>query len=232
MDYVQVGDDVPNGLDRIDQDALPLNKAYIYQETGRNVTVYVLDTGAAMDHKDFQGRVTCGFDPFLTNIDETPMDDDFFGILPPPPVCNDTFNHGTPIAAIIGGMISGVAKKTTLVSVKVIDSGGGTAASVLAGLEYVRLQKLGFPKKPMVVNMSLGSVYTKSVNQAVDRLVDSGVSVVVAAGNRFIDACLASPASAKRAITVGASTTTFRIFKNRDRRALYSNWGRCVDIFA
>lgn len=209
-----------------------MNKEYIYQESGRNVTVYVLDTGMAMDHSDFQGRATCGFDPLLTNIDETPLDDDFFDVLPPPPACNDTFNHGTPIAAIVGGMLSGVAKKTTLVSVKVIGSGGGTAASVLAGLEFVKLQKLAFPKKPMVVNMSLGSRYTKSINQAVDRLVDSGVSVVVAAGNRYSNACLTSPASAKRAITVGASTTTFRIFKNRDRRALYSNWGRCVDIFA
>jgi subtilisin family serine protease len=161
-----------------------------------------------------------------------PFDDDFFDIIPPTPLCNDTFNHGTPVAAIVGGMLSGVAKRATLVSVKVIGSGGGTASTVLAGLEYVRLQKIAFPGKPMIVNMSLGSIYSRSVNQAVDRLVDSGVTVVAAAGNRGINACLVSPASSKRAITVGASTTTFRVFKNRDRRAFYSNWGRCVDIIA
>ena len=94
------------------------------------------------------------------------------------------------------------------------------------------MQKKAFPAKPMIVNMSLGSIYSKSVNRAVDRLVESGVSVVTAAGNRGINACLVSPASSRRAITVGASTTTFRVFKNRDRRAFYSNWGRCVDIFA
>ena len=235
MDYVQVGNDVPNGLDRIDQVGLPLDDVYRYKELGRNVTVYVLDTGMAMDHVDFQGRATCGLDPFRINTNDDffePIDDDIFDNLPPTPYCNDTFNHGTPIAAIIGGMLSGVAKKATLVSVKVIGSGGGTASSVLAGLEYVRLQKLAFPAKPMIVNMSLGSIYSKSVNQAVDKLVDSGVSVVTAAGNRGINACLVSPASSRRAITVGASTTSFRVFDNRDRRAFFSNWGRCVDIFA
>lgn len=235
LDFVQLGSDLPNGLDRIDQVDLPLDDIYGYRELGKNVTVYVLDTGMEMDHIDFQGRASCGLDPFRINIDDDffePLDDDFFDIVPPTPFCNDTFNHGTPIAAIIGGKLSGVAKKATLVSVKVIGSGGGTASSVLAGLEYVRLQRLSFPGKPMVVNMSLGSIYSKSVNQAVDRLVESGVSVVTAAGNRGISACLISPASSRRAITVGASTTTFRVFKNRDRRAFFSNWGRCVDIFA
>ena len=235
MDFVQVGKDLPNGLDRIDQVDLPLDDVYGYRELGTNVTVYVLDTGMSMDHIDFQGRATCGLDPFRKYIKNEffePFDDDFFDSIPPTPYCNDTFNHGTPIAAIIGGKLSGVAKKTTLVSVKVIGSGGGTSSSVLAGLEYVRLQKKAFPAKPMIVNMSLGSIYSKSVNRAVDRLVESGVSVVTAAGNRGINACLVSPASSRRAITVGASTTTFRVFKNRDRRAFYSNWGRCVDIFA
>lgn len=229
LDFVQVGNEVPNGLDRIDQTDLPLDDVYSYSEVGRNVTVYVLDTGMSMDHIDFEGRATCGLDPSSQNIQN---DDDFFDILPPKPYCNDTFNHGTPVAAIIGGRLSGVAKKTNLVSVKVIGSGGGTASSVLAGLEYVRLQKIAYPTKPMIVNMSLGSRYTKSVNQAVDRLVDSGVTVVTAAGNRSINACMVSPASAKRAITVGASTTSFRVFDNRDRRAFFSNWGRCVDILA
>ena len=223
MDFVQVGSEVPNGLDRIDQVGLPLDDVYSYREFGRNVTVYVLDTGISMKHIDFAGRATCGLDAYREK---------FLGIIPPKPYCNDTFNHGTPVAAIIGGTLSGVAKKTNLVSIKVIGSGGGTASSVIAGLEYVRQQKRAFPNKAMIVNMSLGSIYTKSVNQAVDSLVDSGVAVVTAAGNRGINACLVSPASAKRAITVGASTTSFRVFENRDRRAFFSNWGRCVDIFA
>jgi subtilisin family serine protease len=235
VDYKQVGDDVPKGLDRIDQVGLPLDGAYVYSDSGKNVTVYILDTGIKLDHIDFQGRATCALDTFRKYIKNDffePFDDDFFDGIVPLPYCNDTANHGTHVAGIIGGILSGVAKKTNIVSVKVISKSGGTASSILAGLEYVRLQKLGFPSKPMVVNMSLGSLYSKSVNRAADRLVDAGVVVVAAAGNRGINACLVSPASSKRVITVGAATTTERLFENRDRRTLYSNWGRCVDIFA
>lgn len=45
------------------------------------------------------------------------------------------------------------------------------------------------------------------------------------AGNDNRDACSYSPAAAQGAITVGASTIG-------DERAYFSNYGKCVDIFA
>lgn len=45
------------------------------------------------------------------------------------------------------------------------------------------------------------------------------------AGNDNRDACAYSPAASKGAITVGASTLG-------DERAYFSNFGKCVDIFA
>ncbi|HTH04466.1 MAG TPA: hypothetical protein VL916_01300, partial [Ilumatobacteraceae bacterium] len=48
------------GLDRIDQQNLPLSSSYSYPSTGAGVTVYVLDSGVA-NHPDFGGRVTQGF---------------------------------------------------------------------------------------------------------------------------------------------------------------------------
>lgn len=47
----------------------------------------------------------------------------------------------------------------------------------------------------------------------------------VAAGNDNRDACDYSPAAAENAITVGASTLY-------DTRAYFSNYGKCVDVFA
>lgn len=47
----------------------------------------------------------------------------------------------------------------------------------------------------------------------------------VAAGNDNRDACKYSPAAAEQAITVGASNL-------RDERAYFSNYGKCVDVFA
>jgi len=51
------------------------------------------------------------------------------------------------------------------------------------------------------------------------------VIMVVAAGNSNDDACSASPASTPGAITVGATD-------QNDQRADFSNYGRCVDLFA
>lgn len=40
----EIQSDAPWALDRIDQDALPLNHEYTYSDTGSNVNVYVIDT--------------------------------------------------------------------------------------------------------------------------------------------------------------------------------------------
>ena len=50
--------------------------------------------------------------------------------------------------------------------------------------------------KPAVASMSLGSEFSQADNDAVQKLVDAGVVVSVAAGNELTDACETSPASA------------------------------------
>jgi len=58
-----------------------------------------------------------------------------------------------------------------------------------------------------------------------NRPLQSGLHFAVAAGNDNADACDYSPAAAAEAVTVGASTLA-------DERAYFSNYGKCVDIFA
>lgn len=64
---------------------------------------------------------------------------------------------------------------------------------------------------------------------AVDAAISRGIHVCVAAGNAGDDACQSSPASAGgasgHAITVGAVDIN-------DRRASFSNYGDCVDVYA
>ena len=76
-----------------------------------------------------------------------------------------------------------------------------------------------------MLSMSLGGGATDAVDDAVEAATDAGVTVVVAAGNEWDDACYSSPARAPSAITVGATDVT-------DERAWFSNWGSCVDLFA
>merc|ERR1719506_1131989 len=56
-------------------------------------------------------------------------------------------------------------------------------------------------------------------------LRELGILSVVAAGNENQDACKLTPQAARYAVTVGATDRD-------DRRAFYSNYGKCVDIMA
>merc|ERR1719245_617371 len=80
--------------------------------------------------------------------------------------------------------------------------------------------------RPTVLSMSLGgNGADPGYTTVIDAAVNAGVVVVVAAGNSNSDACNFSPAFADNAITVGSTTST-------DTRSSFSNYGRCVNIWA
>jgi subtilisin family serine protease len=192
------------GLDRIDQRNRPLDGAYNYTPTGSGVRAYVIDTGINTSHTDFGGRATSGYDA----VDGGAATD-----------CN---GHGTHVAGTVGSTTYGVAKGVSLVAVRVLDcAGSGTNSGVIAGMDWVTANHV----KPAVANMSLGGGASTAIDDAINRMHNAGVTVVVAAGNENQNACNVSPARAANAITVGATTST-------DARASYSNYGSCVDVFA
>ncbi len=193
------------GLDRIDQRNRPLDGTYSYDLTGQGVSSYIIDTGIRSNHSEFSGRVA----PGATAIDDGRGTED----------CN---GHGTHVAGTAGGTTYGVAKQTTLVPVRVLGcDGSGSNSGVIAGMDWVADNASG----PSVANMSLGGGVSTATDAAVDRMVASGVTVVVAAGNENQNACNVSPARAASALTVASTTST-------DARSSFSNYGSCVDIFA
>ncbi|KAJ1947916.1 proteinase B [Kickxella alabastrina] len=186
-------------------------------KAGEGITVYVVDTGVNIDHVDFGGRARWGKTVPLNDVDE------------------DRNGHGTHVAGTIAGGRYGVAKGAEVVAVKVLGSNGsGSMLDVISGVDFTvkehlksvaEARKQGKAHRGSVANMSLGGGFSRALNEAVNNAVEGGVHYAVAAGNDNRDACSYSPASAPKAITVGATSIT-------DERAWFSNFGKCVDVFA
>lgn len=193
------------GLDRIDQTDRPLDNTFVYATSGAGVHAYIVDTGIRSTHEEFSGRMGEGFSAI----------NDGQGT-------EDCQSHGTHVAGTVGGTTYGVAKDVTLHAVRVLDcQGSGTNSQVIAGIDWVTENHI----KPAVANMSLGGSVSTALDNAMRASIAAGVTYAVAAGNETQNACFSSPARVAEALTVGASTQS-------DRRASFSNFGSCVDIFA
>ncbi|WP_433273144.1 S8 family peptidase [Actinosynnema sp. CS-041913] len=191
------------GLDRIDQQNLPLDNSYTYPNGASNVNAYVIDTGIRISHSDFGGRATWGTNTVDSNN-------------------TDCHGHGTHVAGTVGGTRYGVAKEVKLVAVKVLNcQGSGTSAGVVNGVNWVARSAV----KPAVANMSLGGSADTATDTAVRNLVAAGVTTAVASGNDNANACNYSPARVREAISTNASNRS-------DARASFSNFGTCTDLFA
>jgi subtilisin family serine protease len=145
-----------------------------------------------------------------------------------PAAAKDTTVKPRPLAA--SAQLRGVAPQCRLVSLKVLDDeGNGRASDVIRAMEYIREEVNGDPKVLRIhgVNLSIGYEFDAELFACgqsplcleVDRLVKSGVVVVVAAGNTGYGKVSASqrntqtglsntindPGNSVLAITVGAT---------------------------
>eukprot|EP01041_Mallomonas_annulata_P002056 gene2056-4018_t len=214
------------GQDRLDQKYLPLDGKYYHEYDGTGVNVFVVDTGIDTTHREFPHQ-----DPTSSRIVRNVFDvSRRHGDIPED---NDGIGHGTHVAATIGGKYAGVSPGANIYGIKVLDDqGAGEDTDVLDGLSYVYEWFLKNKSPPTVVSMSLGGScldYTECaedlVVKSVEKLTAIGIVVVVAAGNDNCDSCLQTPAYAASAITVGAISST-------DDAAIFSDFGKCVDIYA
>ncbi len=169
----------------------------------RTVNVYVVDTLVDVDHKDFNNRAEVVYTTRMTG----------------------NYDHGTHVAGLVNSPNYGVNSKARILSVQVLDDNGMTRWSeVIRAFDFIS-KDYRRRRMPAVINLSLSGTPSRVLDKAIEELFKQGILTVVAAGNDFRDACMYSPARAPYAITVAASTS-------ENYHAFFSNFGRCVDIYA
>jgi len=180
--------------------------------TGKGVHIYVMDTGVRSTHVDFGGRAIPTLDTLAGNGVPVECNGD-------PTCATDYHGHGTHVASSAGGTNYGIAPESTIHIMKVC-CGRGT--NTLAGMDYI----VQNANRPAIMTVSLASQgRSESARQAVDRVVGAGVTVTVGAANDDVDTCTMTYGFIPSAISVGATDSN-------DRRAVFSNWGSCNDIYA
>jgi len=205
----------PWGLERISKAAKITahsnSLSYTYTRDtleGQGVDVYVLDTGVYVEHVEFEGRARWGASFSSTS-----------------PAQVDNHGHGTHCAGTIGSRAYGVAKKASIIAVKVLSDGGsGAWSDIIAGMNYV-IQQKAITGRPSVISMSIGGGGYQPVDDAVVSVTNAGIHFIVAAGNNNGDTANYSPGRAPSAVTVGAMDIN-------DAKASFSNYGSLVDIHA
>lgn len=194
------------GLDRVDQRS-GRDGQYAIGDEGAGVNIYVVDTGLHLSHSEFSGRVAATW----------------WGIHDGRGV-NDCSGHGTHVAGTAAGTTYGVAKKASIIPVRVLEcDGSGWSSTVMAGMDWAVAHHAA--GQPAVMNLSIGGFTNASFDQAVQSAVNDGITVIAAAGNDGVDSCRASPARVPSAVTVAATNIN-------DAQASWSNYGSCVDIQA
>jgi len=211
-------------------------------DRGNGVTrarVAILDTGIVASHIDIAANLNTSL-----SVSFVPTEPSF--VFP----SNGKFSHGTHVAGIVAAPINGigtqgVAPNAELVSVKVLkDSGSGSFASLIAGIEYAS----GPMVHADVINMSLGTTFLRNtaggagsllsaLNRAINHAAAQGTLVVSAAGNNGLDLngiLFEIPAQSGNGMAVSATGPVgfgpfgFNPPAVFDRLASYSNFGQSV----
>merc|ERR1719210_1835248 len=101
------------------------------------------------------------------------------------------------------------------------DQGDGVWSFLVEAIDWVIVYCKDNGITRAIISASLGGKGTRIVDDAVDRAFDSGIAVVVSAGNENTNACEFLLARVKSAITVGATLYT----DTGDAKSYFSNYG-------
>ncbi|KAL9063219.1 MAG: hypothetical protein Q9157_008348 [Trypethelium eluteriae] len=195
-----------------------------WKNTGLDVDIYILDTGININHIEFRGRAynfrNWAISPYIDGELNEMAD-------------TDEDSHGTCLASVAGGAHLGPAKYANIINVKV-GTGGSTPInylSILRALKKTHNTKKFSPSARQffagsVINMSFGGdANSRAVQLAIWRAKQSGIPIVVAAGNENRDARDIFPCNMTSTVCVAG-------VDNYYRRDWDSNYGPKIAVSA
>lgn len=203
------------------------------------VRVGILDTGIDYDNREMVGLVdhsaSASFTSLIAEAAGTTVDVGQDVQQPGDHPYMDNHFHGTHVASTVAAnsiSVAGVAPRTTLVAVKVLNSlGSGTFEGVAAGIRHA-----AGPAKVDVINMSLGAevdanadgvpALLELMRRTIRRAESRGAIVISAAGNSALNLDVGSVvATPCEQSTICVSATGPLLQQNFDQPASYTNYG-------
>lgn len=141
---------------------------------GAGINISVLDTGIDYNHEDLKDNYKGGYNFVFDNAD--PWDDNCLSIYK---TCHGTHVSGIIVAESNGLGIIGVAPRSNIYALKVLDGGGfGAADMIISGIEWA------MGNGSNIISMSLQSPEDNiALFEAINAAYNQGILIVAAAGN-------------------------------------------------
>lgn len=207
-------------LDNAAGGGIQMEEAWDLQKGSPGVVVAVIDTGVA--YETFGSFVQA---PDLANTTFVPGYDFVNGDAH----ANDDESHGTHVAGTVAQStdnalgVAGVAFRTAIMPVKVLDAAGeGSYTQIAEGIYFAA------DNGAKVINLSLGASFASStLEDALAYAHGKGVTIVCAAGNEKKQGNLPIYPAAYDAYCIAVGATRYD-----EKRSYYSNTGSYLDIAA
>lgn len=182
---------------------LTIKASDVWDKTkGEDTSIAIIDTGVDVSHPDIENKIKSKFNMINKNRDVA-----------------DENGHGTHVAGLLVGDLTGVAPEASLHVIKVLNKDGkGSIKNVMEGITHAMNLKVD------VLCISLGLAYEIPLilKQRITEAYDAGVTIVSAVGNTGRPEPF-YPARMKEVIAVGGLDSDLKI-------AQFSNGG--YDVLA